>query len=126
MPADTTPHEAVSAVRVLVAAVFVVIVAVMLLRKPRTSEGPQTLDDSAMWLAMLPALALGLGLFVLLPSWLAGLLKIEGGYGIAALKNLLEGVIRRDLLYRPGPPRLPVPWGRAQGHQRLRDRRSRR
>jgi uncharacterized protein YqhQ len=94
MPAGVAEGHALLATRVLIAAVFVVIIVVILLRKPRTFGGPQTLDDSAMWLAMMPALALGLGLFVLLPSWLAGFLKIEGGYGIAALKNLLEGVIR--------------------------------
>ena len=94
MPAGTSDHAALQATRVLVAALFVVIVAGLLLRKPKPSSGPQTLDDSAMWLAMLPALAFGLALFVLLPSWLAGFLRVEGGYATAALKNLLEGLIR--------------------------------
>jgi len=95
MPAGTTSSEALEAIRVLVVAAFALLVVVMLLwPRSKAEPSPQGLDDSALWLAMLPAFAIGIGLFVLLPSWLAGLARVEGGYGVAVLKNLLEGAIR--------------------------------
>lgn len=75
-----------------------VVIALFLLRllgpQPGTKPARDKLDDSTIWMAMLPALAIGLGLFVLLPTWLAGLVGVQGGYGVAVLKNLLEGLIR--------------------------------
>jgi uncharacterized protein YqhQ len=95
MPAGTSPGDALEAVRVLVVAAFaLLIVATLLWPRSKATPSPQSLDDSALWLAMLPAFAVGIGLFVLLPSWLAGLARVEGGYGVAVLRNLLEGVIR--------------------------------
>ena len=59
---------------------------------------PQTVSDRALWLAMMPALALGVGLFILLPSFLAGLVKLGEGYGAALAKNVVEGAIRLGLI----------------------------
>jgi len=89
-----TPEAALLPTRLALAALAALLIGALLWRDPNAGPGPQSLDDSALWLAMLPAFGLGIGLFVLLPSWLAGLTKFEGGYGASVLKNLLEGVIR--------------------------------
>ena len=76
-------------------AVIAAVIVALLLRKPSTQAGPDSLSDTAMWLAMAPAFAFGIFLFVLLPSWVTDVVKLEGdGYGIKILKNLIEGVIR--------------------------------
>ncbi|MGQ9732072.1 MAG: DUF1385 domain-containing protein [Candidatus Zipacnadales bacterium] len=78
--------------------VTLLLMVVLLVPSPKRPAGPKTLSDSAMWLAVMPAFAIGIGLFVLVPSWLAGYLRIEGGYGVAILKNLVEGIIRLALI----------------------------
>jgi len=80
--------------RIGLGALFALFLAGLLAPNPKRDSAPQNLDDYALWLAMLPAFSIGIGLFVLLPSYLAGLVKTEGGYGVAILKNLLEGAIR--------------------------------
>ena len=89
-----TPEAALLPTRIAIGVLAALLVLALLWRDPRAAERPQSLDDSALWFAMIPAFALGLGLFVLLPSWLAGLADVEGGYGISVLRNLFEGVIR--------------------------------
>ncbi len=89
-----TPDAALLPTRIALGVLAALLIVALLWRDPQAAQGPQTLDDSALWLAMMPAFALGLGLFVLLPSWLAGLATVEGGYGVSVLKNLFEGVIR--------------------------------
>ena len=59
---------------------------------------PQTMSDRALWLAMMPALAVGVGLFILLPSFLAGLVRLGEGYGAAMAKNVIEGAMRLGLI----------------------------
>jgi len=80
--------------------VLVGLFILFLLRKPGTPSraSAEALSDTALWLALLPAMALGLALFILLPSSLAGFVKLEGGYGVAILKNVVEGVIRLALI----------------------------
>ncbi len=94
-----TADQAVLPARVALGVLFAAFVLV-LLRGPRdpAKANPEALSDTALWLALLPALALGLGLFILLPSSLAGFVKLEGGYGVAILKNVVEGVIRLALI----------------------------
>lgn len=89
-----TPEAALLPTRIGLGVLAALLIAALLWRDPRAAEGPQQLDDSALWLAMMPAFAVGIGLFVVLPSWLAGLTKFEGGYGVSVAKNLLEGAIR--------------------------------
>ncbi len=93
------PEQSLLAARIVLGAVTVLLVALLLLEKPKArAEQPQTMSDAALWGAMVPALLLGLGLFILLPSFLAGLVKIGGGYGAAMLKNVIEGGIRLALI----------------------------
>jgi len=93
------PEQSLLAARIVLGAVTVLLVALLLLEKPKArSDQPQTMSDAALWGAMIPALLLGLGLFILLPSFLAGLVKIGGGYGAAMLKNVIEGGIRLALI----------------------------
>lgn len=60
----------------------------------------QSVGEYALWLSMLPALALGIGLFVLLPSWAvdwflgAEQATVTGDFGAVFLRNLVEGVLR--------------------------------
>ncbi len=59
---------------------------------------PQSLSGAVFWLTMLPALALGIGLFILVPAYAvslgAGVVNLEGRIA----KNLVEGVVRLLLI----------------------------
>ncbi len=66
-----------------------------------TAEAKQTsLGEKALWLTMVPALALGVGLFVLLPAWAvdwflgAGQATVSDAFGEVFVRNLVEGLIR--------------------------------
>lgn len=99
IPSIETADQALLPVRIGLG-VLVGLFVLFLLRKPGTPSkaSAEALSDTALWLALLPAMALGLGLFILLPSSLAGFVKLEGGYGVAILKNVVEGVIRLALI----------------------------
>jgi uncharacterized protein YqhQ len=99
VPGLDTPEEALLPARIALGVLFALFL-LLLLRTPkeRPEAQPQPLSDTALWLALVPALALGLGLFILLPSSLAGFVKQEGGYGVAILKNVVEGIIRLALI----------------------------
>jgi uncharacterized protein YqhQ len=93
------PDQAVLAARVAIGALALLLVGMLLLGKPRSSgEQPQTLDDTTLWLAMMPAMLFGVALFVLFPSYIAGLGHLGKGFGPAMLKNVIEGVLRLGLI----------------------------
>jgi len=60
----------------------------------------QSLGEGALWLTMLPAMALGIGLFVLLPSWAVDWIvgseqaSLSGQAGDVMLRNVIEGGLR--------------------------------
>ncbi|MGC9317613.1 MAG: DUF1385 domain-containing protein [Armatimonadota bacterium] len=60
----------------------------------------QSLGEKALWLTMLPAMAIGIGLFVLLPAWAVDWfmggqeVTVTGGFGEVFFRNLVEGGIR--------------------------------
>ncbi len=60
----------------------------------------QGLGEGALWLTMLPAMALGVGLFVLLPSWAVDWIvgseeaSLSGQAGDVMLRNVIEGGLR--------------------------------
>jgi uncharacterized protein YqhQ len=86
-------------VRLAIGAFTVAFVVQLLTARPRPSAaGPQTVSDTALWLTMMPALALGVGLFILLPTYLAGLVRAGEGYGGAIAKNVIEGALRLGLI----------------------------
>ncbi len=64
------------------------------------AKGKQSLSESALWLTMLPALALGIGLFVLLPSWAVDWIlgshqaSLSGQAGDVMVRNVIEGGLR--------------------------------
>jgi len=93
LPWFDTAADGLLPARILVGAV-VVLVLYGLLKPPKEQGGPESLSDTAMWLAMIPAFGFGIFLFVLLPSLITGWVKIEGGVGVDILKNLIEGVVR--------------------------------
>lgn len=66
--------------------------------QPEEAAEPQTLSGALFWLTMLPALALGIGLFILLPAYAvslgSGLVNLEGRIA----KNLVEGIVRLLLI----------------------------
>ncbi len=64
-------------------------------------QKPQSLGTAALWLTLLPALAIGIGLFVLLPTYAVGWILGPGELGATTenlsaviARNLVEGVIR--------------------------------
>lgn len=64
------------------------------------AEKEQSLGEKALWLTMLPAMALGIGLFVLLPAWAvdwfmgAEEVAVSADFGEVVARNLLEGGLR--------------------------------
>lgn len=60
----------------------------------------ESLGETALWLTMIPAMAIGIGLFVLLPAWAvdwfmgAEEATVGGAPGDVFLRNLLEGGLR--------------------------------
>ena len=60
----------------------------------------QTLGEKALWLTMIPAMALGIGLFVLLPAWAVDwfmggeAVSLTGDFGEVLVRNLFEGGLR--------------------------------
>lgn len=72
------------------------------LHEAAVAEGRQakSLGERALWLSMLPAVAIGIGLFVLLPSWAvdwflgAEQASVTGDFGAVFVRNLVEGVLR--------------------------------
>ncbi len=60
----------------------------------------QSLGEKALWLTMLPAMALGIGLFVLLPAWAvdwfmgSAEISLTGDFNQVLIRNLLEGGLR--------------------------------
>lgn len=71
-------------------------------REPRDAEKskPESLGETTLWLTMLPAMAIGIGLFVLLPAWAvdwfmgAEQATVGGAFGEVFVRNLFEGGIR--------------------------------
>ncbi len=69
-------------------------------RVTAADAGGENLGEKVLWLTMLPALALGIGLFVLLPAWAvdwvlgAQQATVGGAFGEVFLRNLVEGLIR--------------------------------
>ncbi len=61
---------------------------------------PQKLGEQALWLTMIPALLLGLGLFVVLPAWAVDWImgavqtSLAADTGDVLLRNLVEGGLR--------------------------------
>jgi len=71
------------------------------LGKGDEEQKPQSLGTAALWLTLLPALAIGIGLFVLLPTYAVGWILGPGELGATTedlsaviARNLVEGVIR--------------------------------
>ncbi|MGD9495774.1 MAG: DUF1385 domain-containing protein [Armatimonadota bacterium] len=64
------------------------------------AEAAKSLGEKALWATMLPALALGVGLFVLLPAWAVDWVlgtqeaTVRAAFGQVVLRNLVEGLIR--------------------------------
>ncbi|MGI5817825.1 MAG: DUF1385 domain-containing protein [Armatimonadota bacterium] len=60
----------------------------------------QTLGEKALWLTMIPAMALGVGLFVLLPAWAVDwfmggdALSLSTNFNEVLVRNLFEGGLR--------------------------------
>ncbi|HUS80771.1 MAG TPA: DUF1385 domain-containing protein [Armatimonadota bacterium] len=74
---------------------------------PSEQERPRSsgMSGAVLWLSLLPALALGVGLFVLLPTWAVNWVVGGGALAVDAqnaggiiLRNLVEGVIRLALI----------------------------
>ena len=64
------------------------------------AKNQQSLGEKALWLTMLPAMAIGIGLFVLLPAWAvdwfmgAEEVAVSAAFGEVVQRNLLEGFLR--------------------------------
>lgn len=64
------------------------------------AQASRALGERALWLSMVPAIALAIGLFILLPSWAvdwflgAQAASVTGAFGDVFLRNLVEGVLR--------------------------------
>ena len=60
----------------------------------------QTLGETALWLTMIPAMALGIGLFVLLPAWAVDwflgreVVSLAENFNEVLVRNLIEGFLR--------------------------------
>lgn len=87
---------------------------------PPAEEAPARsagMSSAMLWLSMVPALAIGIGLFVLLPTWAVGWLLGADALAIESanaadifLRNLVEGVIRLVLIlgYMAGISLMPA------------------
>ena len=64
------------------------------------AQEEQSLGEKALWLTMIPAMALGIGLFLLLPAWAVDwfmgkeAVSLTGDFGQVLTRNLLEGGLR--------------------------------